>query len=198
MRPNAKAVGWPSNQRSAHPPSTLPMSAWGGDSHGRPATSRASKALLETEVKARAEAFLEERGLRLSPKAAIVTYLTDGFDFTLYRREQVRRRAADPTRERALRGSDAENPGHPPGPQDSTAGRGGWETQADHQGVAPPVLGILESPCETRRLHVAAAYGAGRGSGAPDQRTPMGQGPLLTGPRLPHVDGCRCTAHTRR
>jgi RNA-directed DNA polymerase len=41
----------------------------------------ASKELLENEVKPIVEAFLQERGLALSPEKTHITHITDGFDF---------------------------------------------------------------------------------------------------------------------
>ena len=40
-----------------------------------------SKELLETEVKPLVEAFLQERGLVLSPEKTRITQIEDGFDF---------------------------------------------------------------------------------------------------------------------
>jgi RNA-directed DNA polymerase len=40
-----------------------------------------SRELLENEVKPLVEAFLQERGLRLSPEKTLITHIDDGFDF---------------------------------------------------------------------------------------------------------------------
>src|SRR5258708_26352418 len=41
----------------------------------------ATKELLENEIKPIVEAFLQERGLALSPEKTCITHITDGFDF---------------------------------------------------------------------------------------------------------------------
>jgi RNA-directed DNA polymerase len=49
-----------------------------------------SKELLEQEVKPFIEAFMEERGLRLSQEKTVVTHIEDGFDFLGQRIRQYR------------------------------------------------------------------------------------------------------------
>ena len=47
-----------------------------------------SKELLETEVKPLVEAFLQERGLVLSPDKTRITQIEDGFDFLGHHRRR--------------------------------------------------------------------------------------------------------------